>query len=182
MEPWSFFQLLVVFTMGMMLLGIVASVPVYIQHIRKNPAVPQDERLPWILGTVFSITVTTNLYFMKYILPPSDAEDPKAAASETPMKMALWVFGPNLAYVLGIVMVMFLHSTPIRSSIPFFLAGLIFAAGMVVAMLRLVKLSIHARANTRLVGATQRYWLIGLWLLNGPVSLLYYFLQLRRAQ
>jgi hypothetical protein len=176
----TIFQLVMIFAIGMILLTMVASVPVYIQHIRKNPAVPQDERLPWILGTAFAVTVSTNLYFMRYILPFSDAADGKSAVGPMPSRWVLWVFGPNLAYVLGILLVFILHSTPLNGDIVVFVTGIIFAAGMVVAMVRLVKLTIHVHANPRLDASTRKYWLIGLWLLNGPVSILYYLLQGRK--
>ncbi len=176
----AIFQLVMVLSMGLMLLTIVASVPVYIQHIRKNPAVPRGERLPWILGAVFSITVTTNLYFITYILPDSGADNGKFASGAMPSRLLLWVFAPNLAYILGLLIIMILRLMPLGGGIAVFLVGIIFAAGMVVAMVRLVKLTIHAHANPRLDATARKYWLIGLWLLNGPVSILYYVLHGRK--
>lgn len=53
------------------LLGIVSMI-MYIVHISKNPAIPEDQRILWILGIVFFNGIVNIVYFFLYITKEGD--------------------------------------------------------------------------------------------------------------
>ncbi len=62
---------------GLIMLGSILSIVsmiMYIIHISKNKAIPEDQRIFWILGMVLANGITNIIYFFVYITK----EDPNA--------------------------------------------------------------------------------------------------------
>jgi hypothetical protein len=63
--------------LGLMMVGAILSLVsmiMYIVHISKNKAIPEDQRIFWILGMVLANGITNIIYFFVYITK----EDPNA--------------------------------------------------------------------------------------------------------
>jgi hypothetical protein len=55
---------------GLIIIGSILSLVsmiLYIIHISKNPAIPEDQRIFWILGMVFLNGIVNIVYFFVYI-------------------------------------------------------------------------------------------------------------------
>jgi hypothetical protein len=62
---------------GLIMLGSILSIVsmiMYIIHISRNKAIPEDQRIFWILGMVLANGITNIIYFFVYITK----EDPNA--------------------------------------------------------------------------------------------------------
>jgi hypothetical protein len=61
---------LVFFMIAMLIVGSILSLVsmiMYIMHIAKNPRIPEDHRIAWILGMVLANGITNIIYFFVYI-------------------------------------------------------------------------------------------------------------------
>jgi MFS family permease len=58
-------------------LGIISLI-MYILHINKNPRVPEDQRIAWILGMVLVGNIASIVYFFMYIMKEEEIQPPAA--------------------------------------------------------------------------------------------------------
>lgn len=61
---------LIFFMIAMLIVGSILSIVsmiMYIMHIAKNPRIPEDHRIAWILGMVLANGITNIIYFFVYI-------------------------------------------------------------------------------------------------------------------
>ncbi|MBK9451469.1 MAG: hypothetical protein IPN95_19060 [Bacteroidetes bacterium] len=76
---------LVFFIIAMMVVGGILSLVsmiMYIMHIAKNPRIPEDHRIAWILGMVLANGITNIIYFFVYIAKEEEYIPPQQNTSQ----------------------------------------------------------------------------------------------------
>ena len=76
---------MIFFMMAMFVVGGILSLVsmiMYIMHIAKNPRIPEDHRIAWILGMVLANGITNIIYFFVYIAKEEEYVPPAQNTSQ----------------------------------------------------------------------------------------------------
>jgi hypothetical protein len=188
------FQLMLIVFFILFVLGILLGKILYIRHANRNLAIPAHQKNEYMVRFLFGGMIAIPRYFLAYggaasqapktpetgILQDGVPNQPGQIQRVGP-RNGLVAFGPLICYLLMLIAGGLQYTVDGKISPMVFLIVCIVLSllSIFLAMRRLVRFQIMLQDLPQMGPTEKTIWRIGLWILNGPVSILFYLARLR---